>query len=96
MSYKRHKVCIKCEELKSIDQFPYGYGSYRKSGKCKQCTGEPIKQWSFGGSIRAITTDSRICKSSTYFNKKLPSLSRLKEQATMINNRDYIEMQSDK
>lgn len=91
MSYERHKICMTCETVKPITDFSYGFGSYRKSDKCDECKVEKNKKWSFGGSIRAIGKDNRICKSSTYFDKKLVPLSRMNDQVRAINNRDYIK-----
>jgi len=86
--YERHKICMECEEPKPITDFSYGFGSYRKSDKCKQCK-STSKKWYFGGSVRAIGKTNRVCKSSTYFDKKPVPLSELKDQVTMLNNRDY-------
>ena len=82
---------MRCEEIKPITAFSYGFGSYRKADKCDECKTGKLKQWSFGGSIRALSKDARICKSSTYFDKTTPSLSKIKDQARMINDRDYVE-----
>jgi hypothetical protein len=85
-----------CEAVKPITDFSYGFGSYRKSDKCDKCKGEKLKKWVYGGSIRAIGETNRVCRSSTYFDKKPPCLSKLKGQVRMISGRDYKVTENEK
>lgn len=95
MSYERHKVCMECKEIKPITAFPYGFGSYRKSDRCRECKGEAESKWLFGGSLRVINKKDRVCRSTTFFDKRPENLSKLKSKAERISDRESVETNTD-
>jgi hypothetical protein len=91
----QQKACIKCGERKDIKEFSRGHGSFKKRDVCKQCGSLPSTKWAFGSSIRAVNKRDRVNSDSEFFDKKMPPLSVLNDQARMINDRDYAKAEKD-